>query len=149
MAPEKPASKKILRFSLCTLFWVAIAAMFAGLFGWAYTHWDACKGKALYLTNTTSCLEVGDGGVFANEHSCVNECDAQLHKSHTDAGRHLGNSGRRRLNDQKKIFISERVVDEPLEQQQLTAMELDVDLRRLAIARRTRDRVLGNNRRVR
>ena len=102
MAPKKPASKKISRFSLlfsvCTLFWFAIAAMFAGLFGWAYTHWDACKGQALYVTNTTSCLELGDDGVFANANGCANECDAQLHKSHTDAGRYLGNSGRRLQN---------------------------------------------------
>ena len=99
MAPEKPASKKILRFSLlfsvCTLFWLAIAAMFAGLFGWAYTHWDACEGHALYTTNASSCLELADDGVVANENPCLNECDAQLHKSHRAAGRYVDNPGRR------------------------------------------------------
>ena len=69
-------------------FWFAIAAMFAGLFGWAYADRDdACKGKALYLTTTPNCLEVRDGGVFANENPCANECDAQLHKNHCGQAR--------------------------------------------------------------
>ena len=96
--PQTPAPKKTVRPSVCALFWLAIAAMFAGLFGWAYTHWDACEGMALYTTNASSCLELGEFGMLANENPCLNECDAQLHKSHRDAGRSVNNPGRRLTN---------------------------------------------------
>ena len=37
-SPPTVSKKSFLRPSLCTVFWFAIAAMFAGLFGWAYTE---------------------------------------------------------------------------------------------------------------
>lgn len=42
--------------SLCTVFWFAIAATFAGLFGWSYTEWKAdswdLSGKGTCIGNT-------------------------------------------------------------------------------------------------
>ena len=93
--PPSRTPRSSLRPSVCTVAWFAIAATFAGLFGWAYCGSDATtacdKGEYWVFGDfDDACHQVGDRGLYAIPgKECPSECDTLWHSRHPADRRRL------------------------------------------------------------